>query len=123
MGYFGRRNGGGRRAAQRQKAPLVATLTTLTASHTAELVDLSLTGVRVRGDDLPGEGEDLIIGIEGIRSFGQVSWHHGDECGIAFDDPLPANDHAALCARAAQSRGFSPEQRAAFEAWTLGLAR
>ena len=123
MSSFGKCNGGGRRAAVRQNAPLIAVLSTLTRSHSAVVVDLSQTGVRVRGDDLPAAEDELIIGVEGVRTFGTVSWLRDDECGIAFDEPLPANDVAALCHLASKGRGYSPEARAAFEDWTLGLAR
>lgn len=123
LGVFGKCSGGGRRSAVRRTAPLIAILSTLTENHTAVLIDVSETGVRVRGDDLPLEGDELIITIEGVRSFGTVSWTMDGECGIAFDAPLPARDVAVLCQKAATGRGISPEARAAFEDWTLGLAR
>lgn len=123
MTNFGKCSGGGRRSAVRQTAPLIVVLSTLTRSHAAVLVDVSQTGVRVRGDDLPDEGEELNIGIEGIRNFGSVSWKHDDECGIAFDDPLSEPDVATLCRKASNSRGYSIEARAAFDDWNLGLAR
>ena len=120
---FGKCEGGGRRAAVRQTAPLIVVLSTLTKSHAAVLIDVSLTGARVRGDDLPHEGEELIIAVEGVRTFGSVHWVRDGECGIHFDDPLPPADVAALCRKAARGRGESPEARAAFEDWTLGTAR
>jgi len=107
----------------RRSAPLIAVLSTLGESHSAVLVDVSRTGVRVRGDDFPAEGDDLIISIEGVRCFGCVTWKHDGECGIAFDDALPAQDVALLCHKAAKSGGYSPEARAAFDDWNLGVAR
>ena len=123
MSSFGKCNGGGRRSATRKAAPLIAVLSTLTGSHSAVLVDVSETGVRLRSDDLPGQGEELIIAIEGVRTFGSVSWKHDGECGIALDAPLRKEDVASLCQMASKSRGYSPEARAAFEDWTLGIAR
>jgi hypothetical protein len=123
MGSFGKCGGGGRRSASRQSAPLIALLSGLTRTHSAILVDLSQTGARVRGDDLPCEGEELIIAVEGFRSFASVSWNHDGECGLAFEAPLPNDDFAALCGKASKSRGLSPEDRAAFDDWTVGLAR
>lgn len=123
MGSFGKCGGGGRRLAPRQAAPLIAVVSTLSTSHAATVVDISTTGVRLRGDDLPGIGAELILGIENIRTFGCVAWRRGGECGIAFDDPLPPCDVELVRRKAAASRGLSPEMRAAYDDWTLGLAR
>src|SRR5688572_8767748 len=123
MSTFGKCNGGGRRSATRVKAPLIAVLTTLTDSHAAVLVDISRSGVRLRGDDLPPTGQELIVSIESVRSFGSVAWKHDGECGIAFDGPLPPGDVQLIRQKAAKGAGFAPELRAAFDDWTLGLAR
>ena len=123
MGSFGKCGGGGRRLASRQVAPLIAVVSTLSTSHAATVVDISATGVRLRGDDLPDVGAELILGIENIRSFGCVAWRRTGECGIAFDDALSAAEVDLVRRKAAASRGLSPEMHAAFEDWMVGLAR
>lgn len=120
---FGKREGGGRRIAPRQAAPLIAIITTLSDSHTATLVDISKTGVRLRGDDLPGEGDELILTLESVRTFGCVAWKHDGECGIALYVPLPVGDVQSIRQKAAKLGGVTPELRAAFDDWTLGVAR
>jgi hypothetical protein len=98
-------------------------VTTFTGSHEAHLIDISQTGARLSGNDLPNEGDELILVVETVRAFGCVAWKHDDECGIAFDGPLPAMDIEILRHKAARGSGLTPYERAAFEDWTLGLAR
>ena len=123
MNAFGKRNGGGRRSAARTVAPLVALVTTVARSHSAVLVDLSRTGARIRGDDLPATGEDLMFVVEKVRAFAKVAWSREGECGIEFDGPLPPGDVQALRQAAARSAGIRPEVKAAMEDWMLGMAR
>ena len=120
---FGKCDGGGRRTAPRQAAPLIAIITTLKDTHEARLVDVSTTGVRLKGEDLPVEGEELFLTIESVRTFGCVAWRRDGECGIAFEGPLPPDAVNGLRQKAAKMGGQPPELRAAFEDWTLGLAR
>jgi hypothetical protein len=101
----------------------VAVISTLTRTHSATLVDVSQTGVRLSGDDLPEEGEELFLGIEQIRTFGCVAWKRDGECGLAFDEPLPAAELQELRRKAGNGRGLSLEMRTALEDWNLGLAR
>ena len=123
MSQFGKCNGGGRRSAHRQSAPLMAVIATLRHTYSAILVDVSCTGVRLRGEELPGVGDELMLTIETVRGFGTIAWKHDGECGIAFDEPLAAADVDELRRRASNSHGYSPELRAALDDWNVGLAR
>jgi hypothetical protein len=120
---FGKCNGGGRRRAHREFLPLIAVFTTRTRSHHAFLVDLSSTGARLRGDDVPEKGEDLMLSIEGVLTYGTVAWSRLGFCGIAFDSPLPLADIRLLEQKASKARGLPPEMTAAMDDWNLGLAR
>ena len=120
---FGKCEGGGRRLSVRERAPLIAVFTTLTRSHDAVLIDISRTGARLSGDDLPLHGEDFILSIEGIRSFGSVVWSSEGECGVAFDGPLPEADFERLHDKVARCRGFTAGLNAAYEDWMAGFAR
>ena len=123
MSNFGKCGGGGRRSAVRERTPLVAVFTTLARSHDAVLVDLSRTGARLSGDDLPAVGEDFILVMEGIRTFGSVVWASEGECGVLFDGPLPAEDVEAVQRKAAGGARFTPWMKAAFDDWMVGFAR
>ena len=123
MSAFGKCKGGGRRRAHREHLPLIAIFTTRTRSHHAMLVEVSTTGLRLRGDDLPAEGEDLMVTIEGVTSYGVVAWSRLGFCGIAFDSPLPAGSLQFLEQKVTRARGLPPELVAAMEDWNLGVAR
>jgi hypothetical protein len=103
--------------------PLIAVVTTLRESRSAILVDVSATGARLLGPDLPQPAEELFLTVEGVVVFGTVAWERDDERGVAFDEPLKAIDEARLRQRVAQAKGLSPEMRAAFDDWALGFAR
>jgi hypothetical protein len=123
MGAFGKCEGGGRRSSARQKAPTIAVFTTVSRSHDAELVDISPTGARLTGDDLPELGEDFILVVEGIRTFGSVAWVDEGQCGVLFDGPLPAAEVQALRAKVDRWPDLEPRARAVLDDWTGGFAR
>jgi hypothetical protein len=121
---FGKCGGGGRRSAAREAAPLIAVCTTVTASHSATLIDISNTGARLHcSRAVPEKGEELLVTVEGIRAFGRVIWNYKDLCGVAFDHPLAAEDFDFLRKKVATSAGFTAEMKAALDEWTLGVAR
>jgi hypothetical protein len=63
-------------------------------SHAAILVDISATGARLGGEDLPSVGELLEISVGKVRGFALVRWVRAGECGVAFDGQLgPADVH------------------------------
>lgn len=123
MSFFGKCGGGGRRSTPRVVAPLIAMLTTLSRSDPAVVLDVSTTGARVRGGNLPKAGEELLFTVDKVRAFSTVVWSEHGECGIEFDGPLPAADINQLRFNIAKSAGLRPEVRAAMDDWMAGLAR
>jgi len=123
MGAFGKSVGGGRRSSARASAPLIAVLTTLGGSRSAVLADVSSTGARVRGTDLPDMGEELNVNIDRVQAFGTVVWSDSGECGIVFDPALDPSDEEYLRNLVATARGLPPEMKAAFENWVVGAGR
>jgi PilZ domain-containing protein len=122
---FGKCQGGGRRSAARTIALLSVVVTTLARSQTAVLVDVSSTGARLRGPDLPEPGDDLFIKVERTEKFATVAWSREDECGIEFDGPITDLEVEELrrTAAAASLMRLTPEERLAMEDWVLGPAR
>ena len=120
---FGKQGGGGRRGAPREAAPLLAIYTTVTASHEAVLVDVSSSGARLRGPNIPETGDELVVTVEHIKAFGTVVRVEGHEFGIAFDGPLSTEDLTILRNKVKQGAGFSPEEKAAIDGWVLGVDR
>lgn len=64
---FGKRGGGGRRGAPREAAPLLAVYTTVTQSHEVILVDVSRSGARLRGSQVPEAEDELFVSIGNIK--------------------------------------------------------
>jgi hypothetical protein len=122
MSTFGKSKGGGRRSAPRSAAPLVGLLTTMEGTRSAVIVDVSATGARLCGKDLPGKWSDFFISLDGVVTFGTVQWEDGDERGVEFDARLDPADEKLLQQKIRDARGMPPEFKAAFEDWTSGLA-
>ena len=74
---FGKASGGGRREVCREAAPLQVTMTTISASYSARLVDLSATGARLRCEALPPLGLELDLTVGRIKTFCTVRWSRG----------------------------------------------
>lgn len=87
------------------------------------VADVSSSGVRLRGSDLPRMGEELVVTMEKVQAFGTVAWSDQGECGIAFDPPLSREDEEMLQVKARLARGLPPGIRAAFDDWVLGPGR
>jgi hypothetical protein len=125
MSRFGKAEGGGRRSAPRAAVPVVAVFTTVTRSHAATIIDISSTGARLAGTNLPQPGEGFNLKLESVITFATVKWSTNGECGVEFDPPLLEADLQYLRHRSAlaHSNKVKPELKAAFDDWTNGLAR
>ena len=119
---FGKSAGGGRRAAPREAAPMLAVYTTVTRSHSALLVVVSSTGARLRAPQLPGEGDELVVTIATVKAFGSVAWVRDDQFAMAFDEPLNSEDLELLRDIVRAGRGLTPDIKAAIDDWVLGRA-
>jgi len=120
MNAFGKCAGGGRRAAPREAAPLLAVYTTVTRSHSALLVDVSSSGARLRTPHLPEDGDELFVTIAKVKTFGTVAWVRESEFAIAFDELLDADELASLRLNVRTSFGLPPDVKAALDDWVLG---
>lgn len=102
---------------------MIAILTTLVGSRSAVLVDVSSSGARVRGADLPAMGDELVVNIDRVQAFASVVWSDSGECGIVFEPALQPDDEEYLRNLVAAARGLPPDIRAAFENWVVGAGR
>ena len=87
MPTFGRFKPGGR-SAPRAKAGLIAVLSNDSGEYSSTLLDVSRTGMRLRGARLPAEGEDVLLLTADVRAWGQVVWIEDDVCAVEFDTPI-----------------------------------
>jgi hypothetical protein len=120
MSMFGKRAGGGRRAAARTVGPLSAAVTTFSNSKNVELLDVSFTGARLRGKCLPESGEELFVSVGTVKAFGTVVWAEGNHCGVTFDVALQEADVETLRQSIRERKGLSLDMKAAYDLWMMG---
>ena len=87
---FGKRidkPGGSRRALRGEVSMAVAMMTT-TESLAVDLLDLSKTGAKLRGRNLPGPGQEVLVLLGRLEAFGFVIWRDDGQCGVHFDVAL-----------------------------------
>ncbi|WP_284070205.1 PilZ domain-containing protein [Sphingomonas sp. KRR8] len=123
MNAFGKASGGGRRTASRENAPLLVLISTLTRTLEAVLVDLSATGARLTGCELPPVGEELYFSVLKLKTVAVVRWRSATECGLQFYEPLPQAEVTEVRRAVAKGAGLDPAVKAALDDWVLGLAR
>ena len=49
------------------------------------VVDVSTTGARIRGQNLPGVGKDVLLKIAGVELFGTIIRTSGNDSAMTFD--------------------------------------
>lgn len=116
---------GGHRIAPREPVLLPVWISTVSASWTVDVVNVSRTGAKLRGHELPAKGTDLLVRVGPIDVLATVVWHCSDACGVTFDQPVSEADVAQLRRenRWASVTKLSPEERLAAEDWLTGFAR
>jgi hypothetical protein len=75
---------------------LAASALAVTRSRSVLISDLSATGARLRGADLPQPGDDVLMVAGSTDRMGRVVWRSLDRCGIRFDQPLPGESIALM---------------------------
>jgi hypothetical protein len=79
-----------RRAAARRRIFITGSAVTIRGSKSVIVENVSTTGARVCGRDLPPIGKQVLIWMEGLDVLGSVAWVKNDECGVRFDLSLEA---------------------------------
>jgi hypothetical protein len=105
----------GRRASQRARLQLAATVEGTTRRYDVLLRNLSSTGAMVEGGELPPAGRTVALTRDGLDAFGTVVWSDEERCGIHFDEPIDTEQViwlARSAPEAMEARGFRCYQRA-----------
>jgi hypothetical protein len=55
-----------------------------------ELIDLSATGAKLRGDAVPALGKTALFRLDGYQTLCKVVWAEAGQCGVHFDEIVPA---------------------------------
>jgi hypothetical protein len=119
---FGKRGGGGRRSDTRKAANLLAVVKTTAKTQSADLVDVSLTGAKLSGCDLPAVGQNLFIAFERVEVFATVVWSQAGECGIRFDEPISQDDLDIVQEETRRARllRLTPGEKLIWDNWSAG---
>jgi hypothetical protein len=78
-----------RRRAQRASVSLPATVVTMSAYQYLDVLDLSATGGKLRGETLPEPGKTALFRLDGYETLCKVVWVDKNVCGVKFEDLLP----------------------------------
>ena len=115
----------GRRVLPRAQVVLRAIVNSLGGCCHIRLIEVSQSGARLEGADLPSVGKDVILQLDGVETFGRVVWATDGRCGIEFDEEVPGKDLVALRHHADSSAcsKLTDEEREAMEDWANGIAR
>ena len=79
-----------RRRAVRRQIFVAGSAVTIHGSKSVVVENLSCSGAKIRGRDLPPTGKPILIWMEGLDVLGSIAWTRSDECGVHFDVPLDA---------------------------------
>lgn len=124
MEKFGKRVDGvaGRRAAVRQTVAMPASMFSLEQSRVVIVEDISTTGAKLTGADLPKLGEDVWIKAGPVDAFGTVVWADDYMCGVTFEQPLNAaeDDFIQAEGRMMSLTKLTAAERAALADWRNG---
>ena len=81
-----------RRRYPREGVMLAGSAMAVTRSRSVMVTDLSETGARMGGRDLPAPGNDMLLVVGSQDRMGTVVWRTVEECGVSLDEPLDGAD-------------------------------
>lgn len=91
MSKFGKRMDGprGRRWLRRRPVGILGSAQFIGGSASVLIQNLSLTGAKLLGRELPSEGTDVLLKVGERSLLGQIAWRAGDHGGVSFDFGRP----------------------------------
>lgn len=81
-----------RRSSRRRRVFLSARLATPAAEFPVHIRDISATGARIEGADLPRAESTIVLKRGAFTGFGRLVWVEGGVGGIEFDEPLEEDE-------------------------------
>lgn len=115
----------GCRKAVREELVIRAAIMTIADRINVDLLDISTTGARLRGQGLPAPGQEVLALFGRLEAFATVVWAKADQCGLRFDVPLSEKAVAIVEAERVpiSMAGFDADAVLAASDWHNGLAR
>jgi hypothetical protein len=85
-----------RRRAKRDKLGISISLYSTTQSRVVSLVDVSQSGARIAGHNLPGPGKDVLLKIADVELFGSIVRSNESEAAMKFERPIGPREVESL---------------------------
>jgi hypothetical protein len=85
-------DGDPRRSSRRRRVFLSARLATPAGEYPVQIRDISATGARVEGADLPRANSNVVLKRGAFTGFGRLVWVDGGVGGLEFDEPLEEDE-------------------------------
>jgi hypothetical protein len=85
-------DGDPRRSSRRRRVFLSARLETPAAEYPVHIRDISATGARIEGADLPGTRAIVALKRGAFTGYGRLVWTDGGVGGLEFDEPLDEDE-------------------------------
>lgn len=92
MHTFGVSQATGQRSVPRTDSSLMAVISMSAGDYPAFLIDISRTGVRLRGENLPRVGQQVSFRADTVHACGGVVWSGTGTCAIEFDTPISISE-------------------------------
>jgi hypothetical protein len=96
---FGKKSAAGppeRRIAKRDPVEMAVSLYAVGQSRVVLLLDVSPTGARFEGRDLPAVGKEVLLTADDVELFGTVVRTTEESAAIRFENPIGPEELAAL---------------------------
>lgn len=85
-----------RRRAKRDPLGISVSLYSTTQSRVVAMVDVSQSGARFAGHDLPPAGKDVLLKIADVELFGSIVRVTGKDAAMRFDRPIGPKELESL---------------------------
>jgi hypothetical protein len=77
-----------RRRSKRDKLAIAMSLYSIAQSRVVSMVDVSQSGARIAGHNLPQAGKDVLLKIDDVELFGTIVRVSESEAAMKFDRPI-----------------------------------
>ena len=85
-----------RRRAKRDRLGISISLYSTTQSRVVSMVDVSQSGARIAGHNLPGAGRDVLLKIADVELFGSIVRASESEAAVKFERPIGPRELESL---------------------------
>lgn len=103
-----------RRAALRRRVMLTARLSTSSAAYEVRIRDISATGARIEGAELPRQDSAVLLKRGTFSVYGRLVWVNGTAGGMQFDEALDEDELSLKGSPAAAPAEPEPYRRPGF---------